>query len=131
MVVNYTTSSHTSNQSRFMDSTASHHVPFDLWNLSPCSNYNSFDKLIIRDGLNLEITCASSIILFSPATSYSLCNVLCVPSIQKIIIFISKFCKTYQAYIIFFHNYFLVKDLCIGVILTRGLNDEVFMRCHP
>lgn len=75
-----------------LDSGASHHVTSDLSNLSLHAPYNGSDDIMIGDGTGLLITHTGSISLHSFNAHFSLTNVLCVPSMKKKLITISKFC---------------------------------------
>ena len=99
-----------------VDSGASHHVTSQMSYLSLHLPYDGPDDVYIGDGSGLKITHTGSI-SFPP--SFSLSNVLCVPSIKRNLVSISKFyCN--NTYIEFFPSYFLVKDLTKGTLLLRG-----------
>lgn len=47
------------------------------------SKYDGTDKVVISDGTGLIVMHISSIPLKNPAKSFTLSNLLCVPTIQK------------------------------------------------
>ncbi|KAH7543814.1 hypothetical protein JRO89_XS15G0024100 [Xanthoceras sorbifolium] len=78
-----------SNTLWLLDSGASYHVTSDLNNLLLHSPYSGTDDIMIGDGLALPITHTGSTCLKTPQTTFSLNNVLCVPSMKKNLISIS------------------------------------------
>ena len=70
-----------------MDSSASHHVTFDLQNLSLHSKHDGSDNIVIGNGIGLHITHIDFTTLSSSSShfsqSFTLSNVLCVPSMKK------------------------------------------------
>ncbi|KAL5786959.1 hypothetical protein ACOSP7_003908 [Xanthoceras sorbifolium] len=56
----------------------------------------------------------------TPSHSFSLSNVLCVPSMKQNLIYVSSFCKTNNASIELFPYSFCVKDLATGAALVKG-----------
>ena len=110
-----------------LDNGASHHVTSDLNNLSLHAPYQGSDNIMIGDGTGLPITHTGSTSLPTSNTHFSLTNVLCVPSIIKNLISISKFCISNNASIEFLPYTFLVKDLYTGAILLTGkAKDDVY-----
>lgn len=109
------------------DSGASHHVTVDLSNLSLHAPYTGTDDVMVGDGTGLPITHTGSTSLNTPTTSFTLSNVLCVPSMKKNLISISQFCITNNVSIEFLPTSFLVKELRTRVILLTGqTKDEVY-----
>uniref|UniRef100_A0A6N2KS64 Integrase catalytic domain-containing protein n=1 Tax=Salix viminalis TaxID=40686 RepID=A0A6N2KS64_SALVM len=107
-----------------VDTAASNHVTDDLHNLSLTSPYEGSDAIVIGDGTGLNISHTGNTTLSTPSTTFTLSNVLCVPSIKKNLISVSQFCKTNHTSIEFFPAFFLVKDLRTGVPLARGQNKH-------
>ena len=103
-----------------LDSGASHHVISDLNNLSLHAPYQGSNDIMIGDDTGLPITHTSSTSLHTSNTHFSLRNVLCVPSITKNLISISKFYISNNASIEFLPYTFLVKDLHTWAILLTG-----------
>jgi hypothetical protein len=75
---------------------------------------------MIGDGTGLPITHTGSTSLLHSNKQFSLTDVLCVPSITKNLISISKFCISNNASIEFLPFLFLVKDLHTGATLLKG-----------
>ena len=88
-------------------------------NLSLPQPYEGPDDIHIGDGSGLKITHTGSV-SFSP--SFTLSNVLCVPSIKQNLISVSQFCRNNHTSIEFFPSYFVVKDLHTGMSLLRERN---------
>ena len=79
------------------------------------------------DGTSLSITYTRSKSLSSPSNSFKLNHVLCVPSMQKNLISVSKFCHQNNTFIEFSSYLFFVKDLTMGTTLLQGQdNDGVY-----
>lgn len=102
-----------------VDSGASHHVTSQLSNLALHQPYEGPDDIQIGDGSGLSITHTGSTFI-SP--SFSLSNVLCVPSINQNLISVAKFCRSNHTSIEFLPSYFVVKDLRTGTPLLHGKN---------
>ena len=96
------------------DSGASHHVTFDLSNISIHTPYDNSNDIVISDGTSFRTTHSSSTSLFTLSHIFYLNNVPCVPTMKNNIIFISQFCKSYNASITFSTFTFHVKDLRMG-----------------
>ena len=75
-----------------LDSGASHHVTSDLSNLFLHSPYQGSDDIMIGDGSALPITHTGSTTISTSSRTFTLENVLCVPSMQKNLISIYQFC---------------------------------------
>ena len=114
----YATSS--TNLSWLLDNGASHYVTFDLHNLSLHTPNNGFDNIMIGNGLGLPITHTDSTSLTTSTNTFHLNNVLCVPHMKKNLISISQFYNLNNVSIEFLPSTFLVKDLCMRIILLKG-----------
>ena len=97
-----------------LDSGTSHHVTFDLSNISIHTPYDNSNDIVISDGMSFRTTHSSSTSLFTLSHIFYLNNVPCVPTMKNNIIFISQFCKSYNASITFSTSTFHVKDLHMG-----------------
>lgn len=117
---NHTATGTNASPNWLMDSAASHHVTGDLNNLSLHQPYEGPDDIVIGDGTCLNITYIGSSKLSTPTTSFSLSNVLCVPSIKQNLISVFQFCNSNKTSVEFFPSYFVVKDLTTGAHLIRG-----------
>ena len=72
-----------------LDSGASHHVTTDIENLSLHKPYDGTDDIVMGDGIGLSITHNGSTTLSTLTQTFSLPNVLCVPSTKRNLISIS------------------------------------------
>ncbi|KAJ9548563.1 hypothetical protein OSB04_021106 [Centaurea solstitialis] len=106
------------------DSGASHHITNDLNTLSLHSPYDGTDELVIGDGSSLTITHVGSLVIKFFNTSFILNNVLCVPSISKNIISISRLCIDNNILIEFFSFNFIIKDFQTKQILLCGTTSR-------
>ncbi|KAL4591014.1 hypothetical protein LXL04_003962 [Taraxacum kok-saghyz] len=113
-----------SNQTWLFDSGASHHITSDLSNLSLHNAYDGTDELVIGDGSSLAITHIGSLCLRFSHTAFTLKNVLCVPSISKNIISISRLCIDNFILIQFYSFYFFIKDFKTKQILLQGMSNR-------
>ena len=84
---------------------------------------------MIDDGTSPSITHTGSKTLSSPSNSLKLNHVLCVPSMQKNFIFVSKFCHKNNTSLEFSLSSFFVMDLTTETTLLLGqAKDEVCER---
>ena len=113
-------SSGTFNPPWLLDSGASHHVTTDLHNLALHNPYDGTDEIMIGDGSGLPISHTGSTSLTTSSHSFTLSNVLCVPTMKRNLISISQFCKSNNTSIEFLPSAFHVKDLRTGAILLQG-----------
>jgi hypothetical protein len=79
---------------------------------------------MIGDGSNLPITHTGSTSLKTPHHTFTLNNVLCVPSMEKNLISISQFCTSNNVSIEFLPSIFFVKALHTGTILLKGQTKD-------
>ena len=125
--VNFVANNSSPSPTWLLDSGASHHVTADLENLSLHSPYSGSDDVMIGDGTNLPITHTGSTHLSSPTSSFTLSNVLCVPTMQRNLISVYQFCVTNNVSVEFLPSLFFVKDLQTGAILFQGsVKDGVY-----
>lgn len=83
------------------------YVTSNVNNLSSPSCYEGPDEIIIGNGIGLHITHVGFIPFPSPSSSsFSLFDVLCIPSIWKDLIFISKFNEQNKTSIELFPDFF-------------------------
>lgn len=122
--VNFAANNTSPNPTWLLDSGASHHVTADLNNLSLHSPYNGIDDVMIGDGTGLSITHTGSTTLSFPQSTFTLSDVLCVPTMKKNLLSISQFCITNNASIEFLPSSFFVKDLRSGAILFQGSTKD-------
>ena len=123
-VANATNFAPQASQQWLFDTGASHHVTPNPANLHQYSEYGGPDEVHVGNGSGLPITHTGTSKLNTGTHSFALKNVLCVPSINKNLISVSKFCATNEVSVEFFPLQFLVKDLSTGAILMRGENQN-------
>ncbi|RVW19477.1 Retrovirus-related Pol polyprotein from transposon RE1 [Vitis vinifera] len=112
------------NTTWLLDSGASHHVTTDLHNLALHSPFDGTDEIMIGDGSGLPISHTGSTSLTTPSHSFTLSNVLCVPTMKRNLISISQFCKSNNTSIEFLPSSFHVKNLHTGAILLQGRTKD-------
>ncbi|KAL5749755.1 hypothetical protein ACOSP7_024358 [Xanthoceras sorbifolium] len=95
------------NPAWLLDSGASHHVTTDLSNLSLYAPYIGSNDVMIGDGTGLSITHTNSISLPTFTKTFTLNDVLCIPTMKKNLISISQFCIINNASIEFFPYFFM------------------------
>ena len=83
---------------------------------------------MISNGTGLHITHTSFTTLSSLSSHssqpFTLSNVLCVPSMIKNLVFVSKFCQSNHVSVEFLLFSFVVKDLQTGAPLVKGCNQH-------
>ncbi|GKU94440.1 hypothetical protein SLEP1_g7936 [Rubroshorea leprosula] len=119
---NFASSPNTASEDWLLDSGATHHVTTNLANLALHFEYLGPDELQIGDGTGLKITHVGDTTLPTSSTSFTLRNVLCVPSVSKNLISVSQLCKHTNAIVEFHPDYFLVKDRSTRVTMLRDPN---------
>lgn len=120
-----TATNNTSNNPTWLfDSGASHHVTNDLNALSLHTPYDGTDELVIGDGSCLPITHVGTLIIYFENIPFKLTNVLCVPSLSRNIISISRLCLDNQILIQFFSYHFVIKDFHSHHPLLHGTSNR-------
>lgn len=104
----------------FFDSGATSHVTNDLSNLSVQHPYTGGTGVMVGNGSTLPITHSGKGILPTPSTSFSLSNILHVPSIFHNLVLVYQFAKDNQCRITFDSNGVVVQDLLTSQVLHRG-----------
>ena len=89
--VHVTTADTTTSPNWLLDSGASHHVTSNLANISKHKPYEGTNDIVISDGTGLPILHISLTTLSTPSHTFSLSNVLGVPTMKKNLISISPF----------------------------------------
>lgn len=100
-----------------LDSSATNHVVSNLSDLQYHQLYDGPDDVVLGNNSTLGISHTG---FTSITPSFSLSNVLCVPSMSKNIISVSQFCTQNSTSIEFFPSFFIVKDLSTNRILLQG-----------
>ena len=103
-----------------LDNGTSHHVTSHLGNHSLYTPYDGPDDIMIDNGMGFPITHIGYKISSSPSNSFKLKNVLCVPPMQKNLIYVSKCCHQNNTSIKFSPSSFFVKDLTMGITLLQS-----------
>jgi hypothetical protein len=80
--------------------------------------------VVIRDGSSLPITHIGSLTFNHKSYKFLLTDTLCVPSIQKNLIFMHYFTKVNNVLIEFHPDYFLMKDWFTGTTLLQGQCED-------
>ena len=107
-MVNHTITSSPNNDAWLIDFAISHHITSDLLNLFLHHYYEGLDDVVLRDGLGYVISNSGLTDISFSNSYFSLTNVLCVPSMQKNLIFVYLFCKPNNTSIEFFPFFFIV-----------------------
>lgn len=113
------TTDNSKDSSWLLDSGASHYVTTDQSNLLTHAPYSGDDDVVIGDGTCVSNSHTSSLTLYTLSLTFTLHNVLFVPSMHKNLISISQFCKSNDESIEFFTCSSFVEDLHTGAILVR------------
>lgn len=96
----------------YVDSGASSHLAYDDSSFCDRSSYGAPEQVFIGDGSDLSVSSVGSS-TFSTAyssQSFILKDILHVPSISKNLISVTKFARDNNAYFVFFHDHFVVKQ---------------------
>jgi len=89
------------------------------------SDYGGPEEIIFK------ITHAGHTTLYSPSHSFHMNNILYVPSLNKNLISVAKFCQTNNVSMELFPWHFLVKDLRTGRNYFKGKTRMIFTAsCH-
>lgn len=84
------------------------------------SPYTGDSSLLIGNGVSTKILSIENTILPIQRKLLHLPNVLCVLSIQKNLLFVSKFATDNNVFFEFHHSYCVIKDIQTHEILMRG-----------
>lgn len=107
-----------------LDSGASHHMTYDIANLSLHTPYNGGDDVILRDGSGLNISHTGSLTLPSLKHPFFIYNVLYVPALDKNLISVFQLCTTNGVAVTFTPTYFQVRDLNTGALCLEDKPDK-------
>ncbi|KAA0068024.1 Retrovirus-related Pol polyprotein from transposon TNT 1-94 [Cucumis melo var. makuwa] len=121
---------HSADSNWYPDSGATNHLTHSLSNLSTGSEYGGGNQIYTANGSGLPITHYGSMSFNSstlPFKSFTLKNLLHVPSITKNLISVSLFAKDNHVFFEFHPTLCYVKDLDNGQVLLQGLlNDGLY-----
>jgi len=113
-----------------LDTGVSHNITSDLSNLFIHSKYDGTNAVVIGDGSGLPITHIGSLTFNHKSHKFLLIDTLCVPSIQKNLIYVHYFTKVNNLLIEFHPGYFLVKDWFTRATLLQGQCVFTIQRPH-
>ena len=102
----------------FLDTSANQHVTLDLTTLAASKPYLGNDNLHIGDGNGLPIS------HIGPHRSFTLSNVLHVPTIMKCLLSVQNFYLDNNVYFEFHPFVFYVKDLNTNEVLLSGQSKD-------
>jgi len=108
----------------FPDTDANQHVTPDLGTLTDSTPYLGNDYLHVGDGKGLNISHIGHTKLHSPKRMFTLSNVLHVPHITKLLLFVQKFCRDNHVYFEFHASMFYLKDLVTKEVLLSGQSHD-------
>lgn len=94
-----------------------HNLTSDLNNLALHQPYHGGEEVAIADGTRLQITHTGSASVPTLSKTLQLKDILCVPSVNKNLIYAYRLCNANQVYVEFFPASFQVKDLSMRVRL--------------
>lgn len=106
------------------DTAAINHIPLDLTNLQSAEEYQGSDKLIVGNGIGLNIAHTGASSLHSQNRVSKLSNILHVPRIAKHILFVQQFAIDNDVYFKFRDRYFVIKDEATKQQLPQGTTED-------
>ncbi|KAG8492112.1 hypothetical protein CXB51_015664 [Gossypium anomalum] len=102
------------------DSRATHHVCRDTSDLHGSTPYSGKSSLLMSNGVSTNILSIGSAVIPTKQKLLHLFNALCVPSIRKNLLFVSKFATDNNVFFKFHPSYCVIKDIQTREILMRG-----------
>ncbi|KAG8501579.1 hypothetical protein CXB51_003840 [Gossypium anomalum] len=102
------------------DSGATHHVCRNDSDLHGSTPYSGNSSLLMGNGVSTRITSVGNAVIPTPQKLLHLSNVLCVPSIRKNLLSVSKFATDNNVFFEFHPSYCVIKDIQTREILLRG-----------
>ena len=100
------------------------HVTPDLATLTTSKPYLGNDNLHVGDGKRLPISHLGHTKIYTPHRSFTLSNVLHVPTITKPLLSVQKFCLDNNVYFEFHPRVFYVKDFNTHEVLLSGQSKD-------
>ncbi|KAK1412849.1 hypothetical protein QVD17_34395 [Tagetes erecta] len=129
---NYADSRSQAPSSWLPDTGSNNHVAPDLSSFEYSEPYLGEDNLHVGNGKALPILHVGSTRFHSPSKTFSLKNVLHVPTIKRNLLSVQKFCHDNNVFFEFHSNFFSVKDeLSRTTLLTGPSNDGLYSFCLP
>jgi len=108
----------------FPDTGANHHVTPDLVSMTSSEPYLGNDHLHVSDGKGLVIFNIAHSHIQSPKHTFTLSNILHVPTIKKPLLSVQKFCLENNVFFEFHPFVFYVKDLMTKEVLLSGRSRD-------
>ncbi|KAG8489057.1 hypothetical protein CXB51_017047 [Gossypium anomalum] len=102
------------------DSGATHHVCRNASDLHDTTPYTGNSSLLMGNGVSTSISSVGSTTIPTTQKLLHLSNVLCVPSIRKNLLSVSKFATDNNVFFEFHPSYCVIKDIQTQEILIRG-----------
>ncbi|KAG8475942.1 hypothetical protein CXB51_032958 [Gossypium anomalum] len=102
------------------DSGATHHVCRNASDLHGSTPYTGNSSLLMGNGVSTKISSIGSTTIPTEKKLLHLSNVLCVPSIRKNLLSVSKFATDNNVFFEFHPSYCVIKDIQTQEILMRG-----------
>ncbi|KAJ9550796.1 hypothetical protein OSB04_014841 [Centaurea solstitialis] len=112
----------------FMDSGATHHFTPDFNAMDLASPYHGCEKVTVSDGKQRTISNIGRKCFSTNSSSIYLNNILHSPSLSHNLVSVSKLCRDNNAFVKFYDDSFLVKDLLTKKTLLQGLLDRGLYR---
>lgn len=125
-----TSSVHAPNSTWFTDSGVTHHITFDLSNLSLRSEYQGGDKVFVGNGKGLPILNIGTGIIHTPSFDFRLQSILHVPAITSNLLSVHKFVKDNNCCFFFDAHGFHSKDKSTGKIVFQGCSENGLYPFH-
>lgn len=104
----------------FPDTGATDHITGNLGNLYSLTPYNGHDGVMVGNGQILLITHIGQAHIGSPTSLIQLNDVLLVPQIKKVLLFVSKLTSDFSLIFEFDGNGFLIKDKSTNKVVAKG-----------
>ncbi|KAG8499323.1 hypothetical protein CXB51_005887 [Gossypium anomalum] len=102
------------------DSGAIHYVCRNDFDLHGSTPYSGNSSLLMGNGVSTKITSVGNVVIPTTQKLLHLSNVLCVPSIRKNLLSVSKFATDNNVFFEFHPSYCVIKDIQTREILLRG-----------
>jgi hypothetical protein len=101
-----------------------HHVTLDITSITHTEPFLGNDQLHVGDRKGLVVSNTTHNILHTPKQVFTLSNILHVPHIIKILLFVRQFCCENYVFFEFLSSVFYVKDLITKEVLLSGQSKE-------
>ena len=105
----------------YTDTSASHHITFEIGNLSLADSYNGTDTVMMGNGEVLSIQNIGNSTLLAGDNTFRLNNVLHCPSSHYNLLSVRRFAQDNSCFFQFDDNSFVIKDKTTRQVLHQGL----------